>query len=889
MNVGQVIASSGIDLSGFKSGAKNMEKAGEQAAKSVSKSFDRIGKSLTSLGSKMTTRLTLPIVGMGTLAVKTAKDFEDSFADIRKTVTATEAEFSSMKTELIALSKTVPTPIEELNRLAGVAGQLGVENDNIVGFTKVIAMLGDATDIASEQAALSLSRFMNVMGTAQGDIDRVGSTVVGLGNNFAAMESEIVDIGTSLASFGSQMRLSEHQVLAFATAIAASGGESQAASTAFQKTASTMQQAVIEGNKDLETFAKIAGVSAATFAKVFREDAAGALQMFLKGLKDVSDRGESTASVLAELGLADQRLQREFGKLIGNLGQLDAALKRGEKEWESNTALVEEAQKRYETFASELGILKNSFKSVGRIIGADLIPFIRKMIDSIQDGITWFESLSSEVRRNGLIIAGILGAAGPILGAIGVMSMAFAAVSAPVLAVVAGIGLAAALIITNWDKVASYFTSGGGAQMWDNLKSIVSSSVDLIVGIWEMFGDDLIKYTEYAFGALIPIIETTLKEINNIVGFWAKIFTGDFKGAFGEVTYGFKDMGIGLKDVAVGLGRWLWFINPPRIAFKILTNLFKDGEAEAWKFGGSMSDVMSWANDGIRQTEGATWSMFGALEKSKEEVEKLGNEAQDATIKAKSLAELFGNISAPNIAPIDEVIDPQAIFEANEQMRFFKMSLEELMSLKVDIGDVIFPPDSLGDLQSRLQALGMELRLATDPEHQARLREEMQLTQEQINSITGTATASGTAMMGLANALGQVFSQAVLHARDLQSVLTNLLKQLTSKAFVVGIGALLTGGTSLAGGSFLGAIFGGLFHGGGVVPGTGERMIKAKGGEMVLTTAQQNALGGMIGGRQESISPMAIERGMERALSRVISGVSDNRIFELSERGRRGY
>lgn len=349
------------------------------------------------------------IAAASVASVKLASDFESSFADVRKTVEATESQFVRMQEEIRGLSKEVPTSVNELNRLAGVAGQLGVGSDNIVEFTKVIAMLGDTTDIAGEQAALSLSRFMNIMGTAQSEISRVGSTIVGLGNNFAAMESEIVDIATSMAAFGNQMGLHESQVLAFSAAIAASGGQTEAASTAFLKTASTMQQAVIEGNEHLRTFAEVSEVSAQQFSEAFRSDAAGAIQMFLQGLANISDRGESTATVLDQLGLADQRLQREFGKLIGNLGQLDAALGQAETEWRTNTALTEEAEKRYDTFASRVKVTINRLKDVGITIGSEVLPPLGKMLDDFDRGIENTSIFKDEIRGLATVLSELPG------------------------------------------------------------------------------------------------------------------------------------------------------------------------------------------------------------------------------------------------------------------------------------------------------------------------------------------------------------------------------------------------------------------------------------------------------------------------------------------------
>ena len=69
--------------------------------------------------------------------------------------------------------------------------------------------MGEATNLSAEEAATSLARFSNIMGTNQKDIGRLGATVVGLGNNFATTEREVVEMGIHIAGAGKQAGLTE--------------------------------------------------------------------------------------------------------------------------------------------------------------------------------------------------------------------------------------------------------------------------------------------------------------------------------------------------------------------------------------------------------------------------------------------------------------------------------------------------------------------------------------------------------------------------------------------------------------------------------------------------------------------------------------------------------
>ena len=91
------------------------------------------------------------------------------------------------------LALNTASSYENLAHYAELGGQMGVATDSILGFTKTIAMLGDTTNIVGEEAAESLAHMANIMvdkGQRTTDYyERFGSTVVDLGNNFAADSS----------------------------------------------------------------------------------------------------------------------------------------------------------------------------------------------------------------------------------------------------------------------------------------------------------------------------------------------------------------------------------------------------------------------------------------------------------------------------------------------------------------------------------------------------------------------------------------------------------------------------------------------------------------------------------------------------------------------------
>ena len=244
---------------------KQVNSKGTKAASVTAKSFSGIGKA-AGIGAKVATAaigtVATAITVAGGAAIKTGIDFESAFAGVKKTVDAPKEVIDKLRESIINMSKEMPQSASELAGIAEAAGQLGIETQNIEGFTKTMAQLGDATNMASTDAADSLARFANITGMSQTNFDRLGSVIVDLGNNMATTESEITAMGMRLAGAGHQVGMSEAQIMSFAAALSSVGIEAEAGGSAFSTVMSKMQLAVEQGGESLNDFANVAGMSA---------------------------------------------------------------------------------------------------------------------------------------------------------------------------------------------------------------------------------------------------------------------------------------------------------------------------------------------------------------------------------------------------------------------------------------------------------------------------------------------------------------------------------------------------------------------------------------------------------------------------------------------------
>lgn len=380
-----------------------------QSAQNNRQAWDQGGRVLTAFGAAT--------VGALGLATKAAMDWESSWAGVQKTVDGTAPQMEALESGLRGLARELPSSHAEIAAVAEAAGQLGIETPNILGFTRTMVDMGEATNITAEEAAVSLSRFMNITQTSQGDVGKLGASIVGLGNNFASTESEIVATSLRIAGAGEQAGLTEGEIFGMATALSSVGIEAEAGGTAISRTMKRIGMEVDTGGDKLGTFAQVAGMSAEEFSAAWRDDPAAALESFVTGLADTEQMGMSTNQVLSELGITAIRESDALLRLSGAGEVLGDAMAMGNSEFEKGTALMEEASKRYETAESRIAMAKNALVDMGISVGAVVLPAVAELGDGIADVAGWFADLPGPVHATVGALAGVAGVAGLGAGA----------------------------------------------------------------------------------------------------------------------------------------------------------------------------------------------------------------------------------------------------------------------------------------------------------------------------------------------------------------------------------------------------------------------------------------------------------------------------------------
>lgn len=102
---------------GTREAAKGLKGVGDEAKKtsqSAGRDWSALGQSVSDLGSSMTTRLTLPIVGLGALATKAAGDFDAAFVQMQTLAGVSADEVDGLKEAVLGLAGETGKAPQEL-------------------------------------------------------------------------------------------------------------------------------------------------------------------------------------------------------------------------------------------------------------------------------------------------------------------------------------------------------------------------------------------------------------------------------------------------------------------------------------------------------------------------------------------------------------------------------------------------------------------------------------------------------------------------------------------------------------------------------------------------------------------------------------------------------
>jgi len=584
------------------------------ASSSTAGQLEKHSTSAKKLGSSMLEMGAIAAGGMG-LMVNAAMDWQSEWTAVARTATGTSAQLDALQSSLRTMATEIPTSAKDIAAVAQSVAELGVAAPNVAAFTRVMIDLGATTNMTATDATTSLGKFMAVMGTASGDVGRLGSTIVALGSSSAATESDIVSVALKIAGAAKTIGMTEAQTLSFASALASVGGEAGASvSQAMLK----MNAAVRAGGDGLDALAATSGMTSDQFVQAWGTDAAGATAAFVTGLGKIQSSGGSVDDVLSRLKISAGKQSDALRRLAADGDLLTNSLKTGENAWSSNTALVTAATKQYDTAESRITIAWNRINDAAITAGGKILPMVANLADGA-----------------------------------GKVANAFGSIPGPVLSVLGSLGTGVAVIGLAGGGLLKLASSGASAKKaFDDMSTSFPKTASALGAVGKAAGVAAIAFV--AFQLAIAVVDALTPEaygnLNDAAEAMAKL-SGASNTADGNLNKFFQDangvwQGFGSTDLVTGVDNIeSAFARLSKPGFLDQINNVGQAIVSALSMGGAKTDIAKITDQFAKLDQGlAAMGASGGADQAAAAFKKVAAAADD--MDPKQLIALFPEYAA---------------------------------------------------------------------------------------------------------------------------------------------------------------------------------------------------------------------------------------------------
>ena len=382
-------ASGKIDTDKYEASERKLRqglKLSEKQVKETRQEFDNLASSranaarstdaLTQVTRRLAQAYTVLLAAQKTAetvgaSVQSYGELEAAITKVTKTTGTAREEVIAMAGQLQEFATEItPTATNELLRMAEVAGQLGAKStEDILNLTIAADALGNSTNLAGDEAVTLLTRILSMTNEGLPAIGNLASSVVELGNNFAASEDEIVNMTKELVTGTRAINLSSAAAAGFGATLRELGQPAERTRSAIARISQVIQEASLNGGEDLEKLAQITGLTADEIEKNLGDRPEEVLIRFAEGLNTLNESGQSVSTSLRAFGITSQETVSVLGTLSKNTERLRQGVELSNQAYIDGTKHLKEAAQAYADQESQIGRLVNQFEELKASIG----------------------------------------------------------------------------------------------------------------------------------------------------------------------------------------------------------------------------------------------------------------------------------------------------------------------------------------------------------------------------------------------------------------------------------------------------------------------------------------------------------------------------------------
>tara|TARA_R110001583_G_scaffold103161_3_gene250175 strand:+ start:2596 stop:4920 length:2325 start_codon:yes stop_codon:yes gene_type:complete len=453
----------------------------ERAMNKAQKKLKKFGKSMQRIGKNMSQNLTMPILALGAVSLKTFADFEQSMLKVKAVSGATDKNFKLLTESAKKLGSSTMFTASQVATLQFELSKLGFNPKEILASTEAILQLAQATDTELGEAAKTTAVALNSFNAEASEAQRFAD-IMALASSSAAMDME-----------------------KFAAALPVVGATSRLAGDSFEELSAKLQVLADSGME---------GGSMGTHLNKIYSKLAKSGSTWDEGMQKLID--SNFDMVLAQEMFGD----RAFKSALILAENIDKTKKYTIANKEASGIAKEMADIMDSGVGGAMRRMKSQLEGVAIELGQQLIPIFTKVIKKVEQAVKWFSDLSDEQKKSIVKWGLILAAVGPVLIIIGKMSIGLGAlvgalktvgtliITNPYMAFAAAIGVVA-ISLTDWAD--GLFGVSGAQKAVNDINSTAAKAISR-----QKSDVDLLTMALKDENTTLEEKETALKQLNKI-------------------------------------------------------------------------------------------------------------------------------------------------------------------------------------------------------------------------------------------------------------------------------------------------------------------------------------------------------------------------------------
>ena len=319
------------------------------------------------------------ITGM-TLTMRQCVDeyakMEEAESQVIKYTGMTREEVKQLNEQFKAMDTR--TSREELNRLAGEAGKLGITGvDNVREFVEAADMINVALgEDLGEDAVNQIGKLSQMFGDSSRSLKEnmlaIGSAVNQVAQSSSASEPYLVSFTARMGGVGKQANMAVTDIMGYASALDQNMLRSEMASTA-------LSGLILRLYQEPAKYAKLARMDVQQFTDLMQRDANAAVLMFLESLSKMGGMA-NIAPVLKEMSLTGAEAASVITTLAGNIDLIRKEQENANQAFREGTSIGNEYNVQNNTVQAQLEKARKGFQEVRIELGERLQPVMKNMI-----------------------------------------------------------------------------------------------------------------------------------------------------------------------------------------------------------------------------------------------------------------------------------------------------------------------------------------------------------------------------------------------------------------------------------------------------------------------------------------------------------------------------